>query len=213
MVAPIGASETAWADFCFISEQPGHPRKRPRELQQSKARAHAATVVWKRKMSKKQRSSSAARTDPVETRSARYPFSDYACSTGLRVDGFYCLPFTQDQQDLEILDWHRQTILSKQTIQWDILSISAWAPNAEASLAESTMFSHASLAVASLKFERRSIINANPSNTTLRHSNLAVSMLRDQLKQNELVIDPALLCTMVYLAIFEVRSDFGYVFG
>ena len=202
-------------DLVFISERPGHSQIRTRQLEQSKARAHAASVAWKRKRLQQKRSTKPPPQKDILKElllnsdyafGRRFHLSDYTCSTGLRIDPFYCHPWTRDEHVAEVLDWHRRVMVPKIALAWDAISIAPWAPTAVMALAESAMFSHASIATAGLMFDRRAVINARPSNLTLQHCARAMSMLRERLEQDNMVMDPPLLCTIMYLAILEVSS-------
>jgi hypothetical protein len=220
------APKTFAPSLCFVQGLPGSEKVREVELEQAKAKAHVSKLVHRRRRISDLVTSSSpeAAQPPTKPRSTttesaqrtlrpkldRAPsqsgLSIYTASGGLRVDPFFATPFATDRKVAEVLDWYRTAVVTRLDLFARVFNTTPWLPYQVPELSQSEMFFHASFATIGLMFDRRSDVTTTPSRLVLSHRGTALHLLRDQLTNGALSLSSALFCTIVFLAIFEVRT-------
>lgn len=219
-------------NFVFVQALPlGRPKKE-QELEQAKARSHAAKIVHRRgKETARQHQQVVLAVDEKHAAQTKewllrqlsngaYP-SDYTCYRGMRLDPFYCIPFCHDRSVAQVIDFGKimSSSLLSALILCDVLAGQIVNPSNDivADLFDvtdvcagyfenmaNTNFFHAGMALLQTLWEQMRAPGSKPSQRILMHKGEALSTVRGKLSHG-FVVDDLTLCALLFLSTLEVR--------
>lgn len=199
-------------NFVFVQALPlGRPKKE-QELEQAKARSHAAKIVHRRgKETARQHQQVVLAVDEKHAAQTKewllrqlsngaYP-SDYTCYRGMRLDPFYCIPFCHDRSVAQVIDFAGQIVNPSNDIVADLFDVTDVCAGYFENMANTNFF-HAGMALLQTLWEQMRAPGSKPSQRILMHKGEALSTVRGKLSHG-FVVDDLTLCALLFLSTLE----------